>query len=105
MVIAWFAAPEVIPRAVVRVLGQSIRLIWQHAVLPHQREEVTHALIRAVLQRRDGRELVRILHELLGAIFPVEILAADRCRTIIRAALEGTTEEGIIVPDWKNAAF
>jgi tetratricopeptide (TPR) repeat protein len=105
MVIAWFAAPEVIPRAVVRVLGQSIRLIWQHAVLPHQQEEVTHALIRSVLQRRDGRELVRILHELLGAIFPVEILAADRCRTIIRAALEGATEEGIIVPDWKNAAF
>lgn len=52
----------------------SLQLFWRNTLLVHQREESTLALCRALLSRRDGRQVVLVMARDIERIFPLEPL-------------------------------
>jgi hypothetical protein len=98
-VITWLGATEVNPLGAMKVCGTVLPEVWKHGSFIHQRENVTRALMKALLGRKDGRLYVTAIKSKINDIFGLDLVNADLCERIIDGELRGETKTGLIVPD------
>jgi tetratricopeptide (TPR) repeat protein len=97
-VIAWFGSPDLRWEGLLQVSAHSLRFIWDEAILAHRRDGVARALVRAILTRKDGRQLASALRDGLDALFGLNAVAIEEFRDMITQELAGRTASGLIVP-------
>jgi len=98
-VIEWLGAPGLDHLGAAQVCVIVLPLVWRHGPLIHQRENVTRALMQAILGRKHGRTTVISIKNNINDIFKLDVANIDLCEHIIDGVLRGETASGLILPN------
>jgi hypothetical protein len=96
----WLAIPELSHIGATQVCAKVLPLVWREGPLIQQRENVTRALLHAILERKGGRRTVVAIKNNLNVVFGhLDVTNVALCEKLIDRLLQRESPSGLILPD------
>lgn len=92
----WLNHPELMNLGAVNVCAQSLRLIWKHGPDVGHKQGVAKLFLKAVRRRKDGRQNLTVIQNILGTIFTGEKAARTECEAVINEVQKAERTPGEI---------